>query len=114
MEPGLVDTPRSSFAPRLCLAIMLALFLVCGCGLWAVVFNEYRTNATPTPETMRDRVVFFAGGKLVTQGLGARLYDPDEIGRAERTAMGLEPARARLAIWWYLNPPFFAVLFAPV
>ena len=103
------DCLRARWLPYL-LAGLLALLAA---GLWGyLIVHVVDTWDGSAAQRREDVVAYYAAGRLVAEGRGDALYDPDVVADVEEAVLG------RAAGWHggiaYMNPPFVAGLFQPL
>lgn len=71
-----------------------------------------RIQGTSEQGEFEDYIAFYAAGRLVLEGRGESLYDTDVVADTEHEIMGREVGGT--GSLGYFNPPFVAVMFAPL
>ena len=98
-------------------ALIVVAMLLVALGAWLNVFGVKIDQASkPDPaDRYQDYVVFYAAGRLVTEGRAQHLYDVATISAHETSALGHPPnGPANDGILPYFNPPFVAAVLAPL
>jgi hypothetical protein len=79
----------------------------------AIAFVQERNRGETDDGAFEDYVAFYAAGQLVVQGIGDELYELQSIAQEERAALREVPGEPG-GILPYFNPPFVALLLAPL
>ncbi len=92
-------------------ALLAALMAGASWIFWSGAIATLLGRRSPNSDAV-DFTAFYTAGRLVATGAAHRLFDPAAYAVAEHS-YGV-PAVARDALLPFLNPPFFALLLAPV
>ena len=99
-----------SWSLRIALLLVVA-FLAAGVWPWKEGGADFLGRRDPY-WISEDFAAFYSAGTMVTAGVGAKLYDVNAVGHVEHAVAG-HPVGGS-GVLPYFNPPFFALVFAPL
>lgn len=91
--------------------LLVVVFLAAGVWPWKEGGADFLGRRDPY-WISEDFAAFYSAGTMVTAGVGAKLYDVHAVGRVEHAVAG-QPVGGS-GVLPYFNPPFFALVFAPL
>jgi hypothetical protein len=100
---------------RRLLLIAAGIMALFGVVMWALIFamqTDRLRGDLLQHDSLQDYTSFYAAGKLVMDGRAGEIYDVDAIAGVQSDLSGVSIPREESLP--YLNPPFVAVIFAPL
>ena len=112
MGSGTISALASARAGRAGAYLVIAVLALLTAGLWGYLIAHVVDYWDGTSSELReDFVAFYSAGRLVRDGLGDTIYQPEVVAQVEEALLGRPAGRhGGLA---FMNPPFVAGLFQP-